>query len=86
MKISKGVIETVAEDLKGLLSTYQADLDQAYLETGDDEALKVSLSVKITPNNDKLKLESGISFTTGKVKDTKTSLFDEKQGKLKFPE
>jgi len=81
MKIGSKTIETITTDIQGLLNAYQNDLDKAYLAAGDDP-LKISLGVKVSPKDGKLKIETSISFTTEKIKDTKTSLVDEQQGSL----
>jgi len=81
MKIGPKTIEAIGTDIQGLLNAYQNDLDKAYLAAGDDP-LKISLGVKVSPKDGQLKVETSMSFTTEKVKDTKTSYVDEDQQKL----
>ena len=81
MKIGPKTIEAITTDIQGLLNAYQNDLDKAYLAAGDDP-LKISLGVKVSPKDGQLKVETGISFTTEKIKDTKTSYVDENQANL----
>ena len=81
MKIGPKTIEAITTDIQGLLNAYQNDLGKAYLAAGDDP-LKISLGVKVSPKDGQLKVETGISFTTEKIKDTKTSYVDENQANL----
>ena len=57
--------------LKGMLRDYQKDIKKAYLKTEDT---KINLSLKLTPSDTGIKVETTINFVESKVTDTATIL------------
>jgi hypothetical protein len=76
------VIDQTQKMIKGLLSDYVRELDEAYLNT--EKELTVSITIKYAPDKDGIRLSTGIAFTKERVKNTITVVFDPKQTSL-FP-
>ena len=87
MKIGQNTRNKMVESVRFLFEDYQKDIDEAYLQAGD-EPLSISVSLKLSPDGGETKIETSISFTKEKVKDKITmnvnedqqGLFDEQQG------
>ena len=78
MKIGNVTMGKIQDEIVNLLSTYHKSIDQAYIKS-EDEILSISLKVKLSPDDEKIKIEVGISFVSDKVKDSVTVYADEKQ-------
>ena len=81
MKISDNVLGQIEESIKGLMNSYQQEMEVAYLALGDD-ALDIKFGVKIKQDNARVKLTTSISFVKDRCHDTSTSWVDDEQGKL----
>ena len=81
MKISNAVIEEISSRIQDMLESYQTQLDEAYLRTGEDQ-LSISIGAKVSPDNARLKVVTSISFVKEKVSDKITSFVDEEQASL----
>ncbi|HEA68228.1 MAG TPA: hypothetical protein ENI07_15620 [Desulfobacterales bacterium] len=75
--------ETIGKSIElvhDLLVEYQERLDEAYRKAED--SLSVTLTLKITPDEGRNKIDASISFVVEKAKDTATSYADENQQEL----
>jgi len=76
-KISERTISTITDLVGGLLNANTAGLDEAYLRA--EGSLAVSIGVKISPDDKGLKIQAGLSFVSGRIKDTATAIIDNEQ-------
>ena len=76
-KIEANTIGTAATLLRGHLFDYAHEIDTAYCKTED--VLMVNLSVKFSPAGGGIRVATGITFTTAKIKDGAAVVVDEKQ-------
>ena len=83
-KINEQVISTITDLVGGLLNANTAELDEAYLRA--EGSLAVSIGVKISPDDKGLKIQAGLSFVSGRIKDTATAIIDNEQIALFHPE
>ena len=65
------VIEKGGDLIKAILRDHTREIKQAYLKTEDT---KINLSLKLTPSDTGIKVESTINFVESKVTDTATIL------------
>ena len=79
--IGENVIKETVKQIEKLLTTYTAEIDTAY-SGQEDGALTVSLSAKLSPNADGIKIMTSISFVTSRIKDGSVVVVDENQGQL----
>lgn len=78
MKISNDVLDEINARIKDMLVIYQQELEIAYLAVGDDP-LSVAISIKVSPENGKQKIVTGINFVKDRCKDSVTSFVDDIQ-------
>ena len=78
MNISNAVIEEIRDRIYDQLVMYQKDMDIAYLAAGDDP-LSVAISIKVSPENGKQKIVTGINFVKDRCRDSVTSFVDKDQ-------
>lgn len=83
-QIGDGTLDQMNFLARTQMQKYKGELNEAYLAAGD-EPLKVSISFKVTPAAGGHKIECGIGFVTGKVKDSAVVFVDEAQQPM-FPE
>jgi len=76
--ISDGIIKKVCAMVEDLLTVHKREMSEAIM-TDEDGILKVNLPVTFARKGGGLVLDSGISFTTGKVKDSQQIFLDDKQ-------
>jgi len=79
--IGEKVIAGIVKQLEGHLKDYMIRIDSAYCEQEDDE-LTISMSAKLSPDNNGIKITTKISFVADKVKDGGILVVDENQKKL----
>lgn len=60
--------------IRGQLTDYADRIQKTFLSLEEDEVLNVSISLKLSGSNDKVRVETGISFTESKVKDSAVEL------------
>ena len=77
--------QEVADQVKALLNDYSLDVNEAYLTAGEDP-LAIAFAVKISPDVNGNRVETGINFITGRIKDKISGRVDEEQMKLFPPE
>lgn len=82
-RIGPQTIEHMTDQVDGLLSDYQVDLNRAYLGMGDDP-LTIALSIKVSPDREGNRIETSMNFITGRIKDKISGSVNEEQMKL-FP-
>ena len=71
----------MAEMAKALLTDYTSELDEAWVEVGD-EPLNVAMNFKLREDAGRLICTATISFTAKKVKDKYDAVMDDVQVKL----
>jgi len=76
--ISGGIIKKVCVMVEDLLTVHKREMSEAIMED-EDGVLKVTFSVKFERKSGGLLVDTGISFTMGKVKDGQQIFLDEKQ-------
>jgi len=81
MKITHMVTGKMAEMARALLVDYTAQLDEAWLEAGEDP-LNVAMNFKLREDAGKLICTATISFTAKKVKDKYDAVVDDARAKL----
>ena len=81
MKISNKLLDKIQDSIKDMFVEYQQQMEEAYLMAGDDP-LTISIKVKISPDENKQKIVTGISFVKEKCQDSVTAWVDEDQGEL----
>jgi len=79
--IGENVIGGIVKQIEGHLKDYTKQIDQAYCEQEDD-VLKISLNVKLSPDANGIKIVTTISFVANKIKDGGILVVDENQRKL----
>lgn len=81
MLIGPKTLETATQMLEALILRHQDGIKAAYAKA--EGGLTISMSVKLSPNEaGTIDVETGISFTYEKVRDTTKTIVDEKQGRL----
>ena len=80
MEISKEILTQAGEMSAGQLMDYKNYIDRAFQE--NDEILDINLKVKLSMNKEKFKIQTDISFTAEKIKDSLTVWYDPNQRKL----
>lgn len=79
----KSAIDKIPDKISGLLLTHTKDLEEAWANIGDNEALNVSFSAKIGfDKQGKPACEVGIAFIKERVKDSVIFNWDDKQASL----
>jgi len=82
----KSAVHKIPEKISGLLLTHTKDLEEAWSNIGDGEALNVSFSAKIGfDKQGKPACEVGIAFIKERVKDSVIFNWDDKQLSLLKP-
>ena len=81
MSIGWPTIQKIGENVSALLREHDVELNEAWFEAGD-EPLDISCKVRLETSDGGIKIQTGISFTTKKVKDSSVAYFNENQGKL----
>ena len=80
MQVGQNTIESIVDSLGALVNEHRVALNDAFLKSEDE--LSVSLSIKLCPENGRMKIESSINFVAERVKDKTTTFVSEAQGKL----
>ena len=80
MNIGDKTIEECGKLIGGLLSEHKTELNDAYLKA--DDALDVSLKLKISPDDNGNKVKADISFVAEKIKDSASVHVNEDQNEL----
>ncbi|MCK4717554.1 MAG: hypothetical protein KAT70_02705 [Thermoplasmata archaeon] len=79
--IGRYIVTKIVTDVAELLICHLLELNQAY--DNGDQACKISMPVNVVVSDDNgLDVETKISFSTGKVTDSRSCTIDEKQGRL----
>lgn len=65
-KINEKVIEVIQDQINKHLSDHQEEIDKAY---DTMEEVSISLSCKLTPQDDKIRILTNIAFVESRVKD-----------------
>lgn len=76
MRIGESTFNEVSRQVAGLMRDNQASIHKAYLNCGDED-LAVSFKTKIKPIGDALSINTEISFTVEKLKDTASGRADD---------
>ncbi|MBN1663415.1 MAG: hypothetical protein JW943_07435 [Deltaproteobacteria bacterium] len=83
MNFGEKTISAIGDQVTGLLAYHKSDLMEAWIKA-NDEALSISLSVRVTPNGSGNVVKTDISFVKEKVKDSSTRTVSDIQGELDF--
>lgn len=80
MNISVKTIDRAAEQIKGILHTYRAEIDEAFVKS--EGGLTISLGLKFEPSEGKIKITTPIKFVSDQIKDSFETVYDEAQEEL----
>lgn len=80
MNITQKIMDRATEQIKGVLDTYRAQIDEAFLQAED--SLTISLGLTFKPAGEKIKIITPIKFVTDQVSDKFETVFDERQDEL----
>lgn len=80
MEITNEILKQAGEMSAGQLIDYKNYIDRAFQE--NDEILDINLKVKLSMNKEKFKIQTDISFTAEKIKDSITVGYDPNQKQL----
>ena len=76
MELGKNTIDFMANQIKDLLYEYENDITEACVKS-EDGSLSIGMSIKVSPGDIGFKIETGINFVTGRVKDKSVGMVGE---------
>ena len=76
MVIGTQTIEFMTKQIGRMLTEFQDDIAEAYIRS-EDGSLSIGLSAKVSAGSDGAKIETGINFVTGRVKDKLVGMISE---------
>jgi len=80
MEITKDILERASQMITSMIMDHQSQIDSAF--SNMDEILDVNCKVKLSMNKEKFKIQTDISFTSEKIKDSLTFWYDPDQKQL----
>ena len=80
MEITTDILERASQMVSGMIMDHQGQIDSAF--SNMDEILDVNYKVKLSMNKEKFKIQTDISFTSEKIKDSLTVWYDPDQKQL----
>jgi len=75
--IGPKTLDTISNEVRGMLYDYQEDLQQAYATNQDP--FTITISVKLKPITEGDQIDINLNFVTGRVKSTVTRIVNEDQ-------
>ena len=76
MEIGKNTIDFMANQIKDLLYDYENEITEAHVKS-EDGNLSIGMSIKVSSGDKGVKVETGINFVTGRVKDKSVGMVGE---------
>lgn len=80
MEINSDIITQAKKMVGNNLESYQNEINEAFIQM--DETLDINLKVRLSMNKGKFKIQSDISFTSEKIKDSQIYWYDPQQPEL----
>jgi len=80
MEINEDIISKAKEMVANNLENHHQEINNAFIQM--EEILDVNLKVRFSMNKGKFKIQSDISFTSEKIKDSQTYWYDPHQPEL----
>jgi hypothetical protein len=80
MEITTDILERASQMVTSMIMDHQNQIDSAF--SNMDETLDINCKVKLSMNKEKFKIQTDITFTSEKIKDSLTVWYDPDQKQL----